>query len=166
MQYAPGTLAAICALLLAASAAAQEPASDLDFRGIRSVKVTASPAPQAALDCNIDTQALVRDLERQFDGGGLRTAAGTENLATITVLSTYETSTGICSSALMLGAYTKVSFFADAAGWLRSGYAVVWQSGLIVTSTPEEHLETARQALARLGNSLLDTWHTQNAATQ
>ena len=51
-----------------------------------------------------------------------------------------------------------MSFFDEAAGWVRSGYVVVWQSGLIVTSSPAEHLKTVRQALARLGNTMLQDW--------
>lgn len=166
MQAKLGSIAAFCALALVTipAAMAQEPDSDMDFRGIRSVRVTASPMPQGAIDCDIDGDALVRDLEQQFDAGGLRNAAGNDNLATITVLSTYETGSGVCSSAMMLGAYSKVSFFADAAGWIRSGYVVLWQSGVIVTSSPEQHLQTAREALARLGSSMLEAWQTQNAA--
>lgn len=168
MQAKLETIAAICALGMATIPAtmAEEPGSDMDFRGVRSVRVTASPAPQGAIDCNIETDALVRDLEHQFDAGGLRNTTGNDNLATITVLSTYETGSGICSSALMLGAYSRASFFADAAGWIRSGYVVLWQSGVIVTSIPEQHLQTAREALARLGSSLLEAWQAQNTGQQ
>jgi hypothetical protein len=167
MQANRGSIAVLFALWLGAgSAPAGEVASDIDFQGIRSLRVTASPMPQAALDCNIEPDELVRDLERQLEAGGLKNAAGNDNLATITVLSAHDVDSGLCSSALMLGAYSKASFFADDAGWIRSGYVVIWQSGVIATSSPEQHLQAAREALARLGDSLIEAWQKQNAVQQ
>jgi hypothetical protein len=161
--------AALGALLLsigmgAVVAAAEDNKSDIDFRGITALRVTTSPVPPGAIDCNIDNGALVHDLEQQLATGGLKVATSGDNVATVTVLSTSETTRGVCSSAVMLGAYSRMSFFDEAAGWLRSGYVVVWQSGLIVTSSPAEHLKTVRQALARLGNAMLRDWQKQNSA--
>jgi hypothetical protein len=161
--------AALGALLLSIGmgtvvAAAEDIKSDIDFRGINALRVTTSPMPPGAIDCNIDNGALVHDLEQQFWTAGLKVATSGDNVATVTVLSTSETTRGVCSSAVMLGAYSRMSFFDEAAGWLRSGYVVVWQSGLIVTSSPAEHLKTVRQALARLGNAMLRDWQKQNPA--
>jgi hypothetical protein len=150
--------------LATVAAAAGDSKSDIDFRGINALRVTTSPVPPGAIDCNIDNGALVHDLEQQLATGGLKVTTSGDNVATVTVLSTSETTRGICSSAIMLGAYSRMSFFDEAAGWLRSGYVVVWQSGLIVTSSPAEHLKTVRQALARLGTAMLRDWQKQNPA--
>ncbi len=66
------------------------------------------------------------------------------------------------NSTLMLGAYKKASFFDKDVGWIRSGYVVVWQSAVLVTSPSEGHAVEVRDALSRLGDALLGDWRTAN----
>src|SRR5690606_20295940 len=124
------------------------------------LRVTLSAMPPEAGDCRLDGASLVRNLEQGLNAGGLRTASDDEAVATVTVLSSYEPEH--CSSSVMLGAYRKVSFFDHEVGWLRTGYVVLWQSGVLVTSAPERHLEGIRDALGRLGNGLLEDWRQSN----
>src|SRR5215813_7762890 len=105
----------ICFLALAAPAAAQGVASDTDFRGVTHLKVTASPMAVESVDCNVDANLLTHDLEHQLGADGLTIDQSPDTVAVITVLSTREGGSGSCTSAMMLGAYKKASFFDDQA---------------------------------------------------
>jgi hypothetical protein len=139
-------------------------ASDTDFRGVVGIRVTASPMAVESVDCNIDSSLLTHDLERQFTGDGLAVDQSPDTMAVVTVLSTRNDISGTCSSAIMLGAYKKASFFDDQARWLRTGYVVIWQSGLIFTSPADAHLGLARESLGRLAKAMLRDWRNANSA--
>src|SRR4029079_1060144 len=87
-----------------------------------------------------------------------------ETMAVITVLSTRDGISGSCTSAIMLGTYKKASFFDDQAQWLRTGYVVIWQSGLIFSSPANAHLGLARESLGRLARAMLRDWRNANNA--
>jgi len=155
----------ICLLALAAGpAAAEGVASDTDFRGVTRIKVTASPMAVESVDCNIDSGLLTHDLEHQLAADGLVVDRSPDTVAVVTVLSTREGGSGSCTSAIMLGAYKKASFFDDQAKWLRTGYVVIWQSGLIFTSPADSHLGLARESIGRLAKALLRDWRNANTA--
>ncbi|HEV7369757.1 hypothetical protein [Arenibaculum sp.] len=141
---------------------AAEGPSDIDFRGVAGVRVTISPMSADATDCRLAADPLLRELEQQLTAKGLKAMPESDVVATITVLSAYEPNAGRCSSAVMLGAYRKASFFDEDAGWLRTGHVVVWQSGLLTSSSPEQHPAGVRDALARLGDAMALDWHRAN----
>jgi hypothetical protein len=141
-------------------------ASDTDFRGVNAIHVTASPMSVESVDCNIDSSLLTHDLERQFSGEGLAVNQLPDTMAVVTVLSTRNDINGTCNSAIMLGAYKKASFFDDQAQWLRTGYVVVWQSGLIFSSSADAHLGLARESLGRLAEAMLKDWRNANSTKQ
>jgi hypothetical protein len=161
----PILLVAILAMAAAAPAPgrAAQPASDTDLRGIKGLRVTSSPVPPGAIDCNIDSAVLTHELEQQLAVGGMHPPKQGDDLATITVMSSAVGSGGLCSSAVMLGAYAKRSFFDDGVGWIRSGYVVIWQRGVMVSSPPSSQMDAVKQALSRLGAALLHDWEEQNA---
>jgi len=140
--------------------------SDTDFRGVTGIHVTASPMSVESVDCNIDSSLLTHDLERQFSGDGLAVNQSPDTMAVVTVLSTRNDISGTCNSAIMLGAYKKASFFDDQAQWLRTGYVVVWQSGLIFSSPADAHLGLARESLGRLAKAMLKDWRNANTSKQ
>lgn len=146
-------------------ATAQGLLSDMDFRGIDALRVTASPMTVESLDCGIESSGLVRELRRQFESEGMRSSESDSALGVITVLSARNGDTGVCNSTLMLGAYKKASFFDKDVGWIRSGYVVVWQSAVLVVSAAETHPVQVRDALSRLGAALLGDWRSANRPT-
>lgn len=145
-------------------ASAQSIASDMDFQGVKGLRVTTSPLPIDSVDCNIEPGALIRDLRRQFEFEGLKAISSDDALAVVTILSARDAPSNTCSSTLMLGAYKKASFFDKDVGWIRTGYVVVWQSAVLVTSRSDGHSVQVRDALARIGDALLKEWHTANAS--
>ncbi len=147
----------------AAPAAADGISSDTDFRGVVSVRVTVSPMSVESIDCNLDGDTLTRELQHQLDAEGLAASTSVDTLAVITILSSREAGSGPCTSAVMLGAYKKASFFDDQAKWLRTGYVVIWQSALLFSSTAETHMTLARDSVQRLGKALLTEWRRANS---
>ncbi|HEY9214716.1 MAG TPA: hypothetical protein VIQ29_17945 [Ancylobacter sp.] len=159
-----GALALSAAGFVAASvpAAAQSIASDMDFRGMTSLRVTASPMTVDSLDCSIESAAMVRELRQQLVSEGVKATDSDAALAVITVLSTRDPNTDVCSSTLMLGAYKKASFFDKDVGWIRTGYVVMWQSAVLVSSPSESHAVQVRDGLAKLGDALMGDWRNAN----
>lgn len=153
----------ILVVLTPVAAPARDLVSDMDFLGIKGLRITASPLNVYSIDCNIESTYLMRELQRQFEAEGLASVAAEDTLAVISVLSAREAGGGTCNSSIMLGAYKKASFFDDDAGWLRTGYVVIWQSALLISSPAETHLALSRDALARLGEAMLEEWRTAGA---
>lgn len=145
-----------------APALARDAEADVDLRGVTALRVTISPMSAAALECGLRSNDLLRDVQAGLAAGGISTSLEVEDLATITVITGREPTSGLCSSAVMLGAYARESFVDRRAGWIRTGYVVLWQSGVMVTSMPYEHADTVRDALDRLDDALLDSWHRSN----
>jgi hypothetical protein len=158
-------LSALAAATLAAGPALAQtgPASDADLKGVSGLHVTLSPMSAASLECNLRGAELVSDTETKLSQGGMTSPATEDDLAIVTVITGRDAATGLCSSALMLGAYGRESYVDDRVGWVRTGYVVLWQSGLMVTSSPQDHLDTVRRALGGLGDAMLEEWHRANA---
>ncbi|QJP13442.1 hypothetical protein G3545_07090 [Starkeya sp. ORNL1] len=159
-----GALALGAACLIAAfqPAAAQGIATDMDLRGITSLRVTASPMTVDSLDCSVESAAMVRELRQQLVSEGMKATDSDAALAVVTVLSTRDANTDVCNSTLMLGAYKKASFFDKDVGWIRTGYVVMWQSAVLVSSPSETHSVQVRDGLAKLGDALLGDWRNAN----
>lgn len=145
-----------------APASAQSIASDMDLRGMATLRVTASPMTVDSLDCSIESAAMVRELRSQLESEGMKPTDSEAALAVITILSARDSNTNVCNSTLMLGAYKKASFFDKDVGWIRTGYIVVWQSAVLVASPSESHAVQVRDGLAKLGDALLGDWRNAN----
>lgn len=157
-------LAALLTLAATLPAAAQD--TDVSLAGMGAVRLTASPLSQAALDCRLEASELLAGVEGQLTAGGMTAVESPRNLATVTVLTAFEGNRALCSSAVMLGVYRKVSFFDEAAGWVRSGYVVVWQSGQQVLSTRDNHRAQVRESLHRLAGAMLHDWQRADGRAQ
>ena len=133
----------------------------MDLRGITALHVTLSPISASAFDCGLRGGDVLAEARARLSTGGLPDANGAEEVAIITVMSSHDATTGACSSSLMLGAYGRVSFVDKRVGWIRTGYVVLWQGGVIVVSGATDHLDTVRQATGRL----TDRFSTPGTAT-
>lgn len=161
-----GPLLATAFALGAASTAQGQatPQSDADLSGVTGLRVTLSPMSAASMECDLRGDEIVSDVETTLSTGGMTAPTGNRDLAIVTVITGRDGASGLCSSAVMLGAYESASFVDDHVGWLRTGYVVLWQSGLMVTSAPQDHLDTVRRALGELGGAMLEEWHRANTA--
>lgn len=151
-------LAVAVLLMLGSTPPAAAQSTDVSLAGMNTIRLTASPLSQAALDCRLEASELIADVEAQLTAGGMTAVDSRRNLATVTVLTAFEAERALCSSGVMLGVYRKVSFFDEVSGWVRSGYVVVWQSGQQVLSARDSHPAQVQASLHRLAEAMLRDW--------
>jgi hypothetical protein len=156
----------LLALLLAGitrPATAAEPAdTTLDLKGVADATLGVSQLTADGVQCGLDLGQLA-GAARQLvvnAGIGLREDAG--NRMTISAV-TVRVGTDQCATAAMLGVYTRESFFNSAAGWVQSGYVVVWQRSLMVTTPIGQHGAAVVGATRRLTEQMLADWRTENS---
>lgn len=149
---------------LCSAALAQAIPSDMDMQGVASFRVAISPMPVEAVDCNLDGALLGSELNEQLKREGLESGPESAAVAILTVLSTHDAENGNCTSTIMLGAYKKASFFDDAVGWVRTGYVVIWQSALHVSSPSNRHAAQSRDAISLLAGAMLASWRDSNGS--
>lgn len=151
------------AMTISTAASAEMIPSDMDLRGVKALRIAVSPLPVAALDCNIDGTMLGRELGENLERANLSGTSDTGAVSIVTVLSSHDAESAACTSTIMLGAYKKASFFDDAVGWIRTGYVVMWQSAVHVSSPLDRHPAQARDAIALLADAMLTSWRDVNA---
>jgi hypothetical protein len=132
-------------------------APDADLMSLNEVRVTASQTTPDAVPCGIDLRLLLPVVENHLQAGGLRATKAPNAVITFSLMTTHHPDGRLCATAAMLGAYRLVSYFDEQAGWLKSGYVVLWQRGAEVLSSPNDHPLATEQTLARLVEDLLKT---------
>lgn len=154
----------LAALLAATPGAASGAAgTDVDLAGVRAVRVAVSQTTPDAMNCGVDLRGLLPLVSEGLATGGLAVDPGAEVTVTLTVLTGYHSGTGVCASAPMLGAYRRVSFFDEQAGWLRNGQVVLWQRGAATATASADHGEAVRRVVGELSAAFLASWRKDNA---
>jgi len=137
--------------------------TEADLAGVRGVRVTISQTTPDAMSCGIDLRGLLPVVSAGLAKGGLTVDPSADVTVTLTVLTGYDGGSGVCASAPMLGAYRRVSFFDEKAGWLRSGQLVLWQRGTASATASSDHAEAVRQAVSSLSEAFLASWRDANS---
>lgn len=159
--------AALLAVLLAVApttTAGAETGTGADLAGVTGVRITVSQTTPDAMACGIDLRDMIPLVTDGLSGGGLAIDPAAEVTVTLSVLTGYDSATGVCASAPMLGAYRRVSYFDENAGWLRSGQVVLWQRGTATATASADHPGAAQRAVSELSKAFLSSWQTDNAA--
>ena len=160
----------LCALLLVMMASpiagnAQSLVTpDANLAELNMVRVTASQTTPDAVPCGLDLRLLMPVVEKRLQGGGLATTKSPKAVITFSLMTTHNPAGRLCATAAMLGAYRLVNYFDDTAGWVKTGYAVLWQRGAQVLSSPSDHPLATERTLARLIDELLKTRRQQRLA--
>ena len=157
-------LAMLLALLLSTLPAAARSAggTPADLAGIKGVRITISQTTPDASTCGIDLRELQPVVSGRLVSGGLAVDQAADVTITLSILTGYDESTGVCASAPMLGAYRRVSYFDEKAGWLRSGQVVLWQRGTAAATPSSDHADALRAAVSRLSDTFLESWRNAN----
>ena len=137
-------------------------APDADLSTLDEVRVTASQTTPDAVPCGIDLRLQLPVVENRLQAGGLRATKSPKLVITFSLMTTHYPESRLCATAAMLGAYRLVSYFDEKAGWLKSGYVVLWQRGAQVLSAPNDHPLATEKTLARLVENLLKTRRQQS----
>jgi len=141
-------------------------APDADLGSLDEARVTASQTTPDAVPCGIDLRLVLPVVEKRLQASGLRATKSPDAVVTFSLMTTHDPAERLCATAAMLGAYRLVSYFDETAGWLKSGYVVLWQRGAQVLSSPTDHPLATERTLTRLVDNLLKTRREQrgNAA--
>jgi hypothetical protein len=152
-----------CLLLLAmlacpaAGRAQSVIAPDADLTALDKIRVTASQTTPDAVACGIDLRLLLPVVEKRLQAGGLSATKSPNAVVTFSLMTTHDPASRLCATTAMLGAYRLVSYFDEAAGWVKSGYVVLWQRGAQLLSSPNDHPLATERTLARLVGDLMKT---------
>lgn len=155
--------ALVAVLLVAVPATGQaDQAEAADLAGVAAVRIAINQTTPDAMNCGIDLQRLLPVLSDGLRAGGLAVRPSADVTIALTVLTGYDSDTGVCATAPMLGTYRRVSYFDAAVGWLRSGHIVLWQRGTTATSAIAEHAGLVQRAVIDLSTALLTSWRADN----
>ncbi len=127
---------------------------------LTSVTVSISQPSSDAPNCGIEAKPLLAHLERTLTEGGLAIVPKGDASTILSVMTTLDANRGICATGVMLGAYRRVDFYDERAGWLRSGHVVLWQRATQVISTGADHPQATERAVSRLSAELLESRRT------
>jgi len=169
MSYAkPAVRIACCCLLMLAGiehagAAAPGPDSVADLTGLADATVGVSQVTADGVQCGLQLKQIGEAARQVVSDGGIALRDDTLNRVTISAV-TARVGADQCATAVLLGVYAKQSFFSAAAGWVQSGYVVLWQRSLMVATPIGQHAAAVIGATRRLSDQLLADWRAKNPA--
>lgn len=148
----------------AATAGAASPAADLtlDFHGIDAAALAASQLSPDAIQCGLDLDPLTEAARQPAANAGMVLRADAAARITVSAMTVRLPAVEQCVTAVLLGVYAQESFFSSDAGWMRSGYFVVWQRSLMVSTPVAQHPGAVAAAVGRLTEQMLTVWRAQN----
>lgn len=138
----------------------------LGFQGIAEAALMASPLSADSVPCGLALEQLGDAARQSFENGGLALHDGAPTRVTVSAVTVRVLASEQCATTVLLGAYTLESFFSASAGWLKSGYVVIWQRTLMVATPVAQHPAAVTGAVRRLTEQMLSTWHEQNLRDQ
>lgn len=152
------------AVLATTAAAAAEDRPSVNLAHVASIQATISQPSPDAVNCGIQARALLPVLERELAEGGFILAKDkADAVATLSLMTAHEPDRGVCATSVLLGAYRRVAFFDEKAGWLSTGHVVLWQRATQVVSGRGDHTKVAEDMVARMARELTQSWRAENA---
>jgi hypothetical protein len=159
-------LAVCCLLMLLAGsgrAIAAAPDSVADLTGLADATVGISQLTADGVQCGLDLSQIGAAARQSVSDAGITLRDEALNRVTISAV-TARVGPDQCATALLLGVYAKQSFFSAAAGWVQSGYVVLWQRSLMVATPIGQHAAAVLAGTRRLSDQLLADWRAKNPA--
>ncbi|MGE4218562.1 MAG: hypothetical protein AB7G39_03860 [Alphaproteobacteria bacterium] len=158
----PSLVVAVFLGTLASAVAEERPTVNLAH--VASIQATISQPSPDAINCGIQAKALLPALERELAEGGLVLAKDkADAVATLSLMTAHDPDRGVCATSALLGAYRRVAFYDEKAGWLSTGHVVLWQRATQVVSGRGDHARVAEETVARLAREMVQSWRTDNA---
>lgn len=143
---------------------AEAPKGLADLSGFTDATLGVSQITADGMQCGLQPEGIGDTARHVIVGSGIALRDGADNRMTLSAVTT-RVGPDQCATAVLLGAYAKESFFSGAAGWVQSGYVVLWQRSMIVATPVGQHAAAVLDATRRLSNQLLVDWRAQNSPT-
>ena len=155
---------ASCLLILLAGSGrgiAATPDSVADLTGLADATVGISQLTADGVQCGLDLSQIGGAARQAVSDAGIALRDEALNRVTISAVSA-RVGPDQCATALLLGVYAKQSFFSAAAGWVQSGYVVLWQRSLMVATPIGQHAAAVLAGTRRLSDQLVADWRAKN----
>jgi hypothetical protein len=133
----------------------------LDLKGMSDATLGVSQLTTEGAQCGLDLSQIGHAASQLVVDAGIGLHDAADSRITISAV-TARIGADQCATAVMLGVYVKESFFSSAAGWVQSGYVVLWQRSLMVATPIGQHATAVAGAARRLSAQLLEDWRAQN----
>lgn len=167
----PATVAArvlwccLLSLLLAGmprlGVAAEAVDSLVNLTGLSDATMGVSQLTADGVQCGLDLGRIGEVSHQAVANAGIAVRDDSTNRMTISAVTT-RVGPDQCATAVLLGVYAKESFFNLSAGWVQSGYVVLWQRSMIVATPVGQHAAAVIDATRRLSGQMLVDWRAQN----
>jgi hypothetical protein len=147
--------------ILRAGVAAEAPKGLADLSGFADATLGVSQITADGVQCGLQPEGIGDAAHHVIVGSGIALHNGADNRLTLSAVTT-RVGPDQCATAVLLGAYAKESFFSVEAGWVQSGYVVLWQRSVIVATPIGQHAAAVIDAARRLSDQMLVDWRAQN----
>jgi hypothetical protein len=132
-----------------------------DLTGLADTTMGVSQLTADGVQCGLNLTNIGATAHQLVTDAGIAVRDDSTNRMTISAVTT-RVGSDQCASAVLLGVYAKESFFSASAGWVQSGYVVLWQRSVMVATPISLHAAAVVDAARRLTDQMLIDWRTHN----
>lgn len=152
-----------CALLIApcSQVAAGELTTAPNLRGLTEATLGISQITAEGRQCGLDPDRLGEPARPLLADAGLMVRDNVQDRIVISAVSARAAGEQ-CATAVLMGIYSRETFFSARNGWLETGYVVLWQRSLIIATPMAQHPAAVADAVRRLTEQVVDAWREQN----
>jgi hypothetical protein len=141
--------------------AAEAADSALNLTGLSDATMGVSQLTAAGVQCGLELGRIGEVAHQAVADAGIAVRDDSTNRVTISAVTT-RVGPDQCATAVLLGVYARESFFNLSAGWVQSGYVVLWQRSMIVATPVGQHAAAVIDATRRLSEQMLVDWRARN----
>jgi hypothetical protein len=141
--------------------AAQAPDGQADLTGVADATMGVSQLTADGAQCGLELSRIGMAAHQTVADAGIALRDEASNRMTISAV-TARVGQDQCATAVLLGVYAKESFFSATAGWVQSGYVVLWQRSVMVATPIGQHAAAVADATRRLTAQMLIDWRALN----
>jgi hypothetical protein len=156
-----GLLSLLLAGLPRPGVAAEAADSAVTLTGLSDATMGVSQLTADGVQCGLELGRIGEVAHQAVADAGIAVRDDSTNRMTISAVTT-RVGPDQCATAVLLGVYAKESFFSLSAGWIQSGYVVLWQRSMIVATPVGQHAAAVIDATRRLSEQMLVDWRARN----
>ena len=159
--WAEVLLASILLIVTCGRVSAGEPEAAPNLRGLSEAMLGVSQVTADGTQCGLDPDRLGEPARQLLADAGLAVRDNVQDRIVISAVSTRAAGEQ-CATAVLMGVYSRETFFSSRIGWVGNGYVVLWQRSLVIATPLTQHPAAVGEAVRRLTEQVLDAWREQN----
>lgn len=157
-------VAPLLVLALATPAVRAEDGLEDTLAHVDAVTIGISQITPDGVQCGLDPSRLLQVGMQALDNAGIAVRPDAATRITLSAITTQDTAmpSQPCATAVMLGAYRHETYFNADAGWVRSGYVVLWQRSILQLTPVASHPSGVAVGVRRLVAQFLEDYSAQH----